>query len=175
MRFLAIVAIACIFVAVSARSIKAMPVVWYGIALAIDAVYAYGIVYGLPPAVLQVLSVVIQRGLFATALFTIVMHCGALPARSVIRNEVGSIRAELSIISCILAFAHCLNYLNSYLATFTENIGVVAGNQLASLFVAIVLFALLLVLGMTSAKALKSRIKAATWKTVQRGSHIFSR
>lgn len=173
MNFVILLIVACAFSAVAAKAIKAVPWLWYGIALALDATYAYGIAYSLPPAVLQVLSVVVQRGTFAAALFVVVMYVGVFSERSWVRRTIGPVRAELSIIACILAFAHALNYLSSYLGVLCTNIGVIGGNQLASLAIAVVLFALLLVLGVTSAKALKRRVKASIWKNVQRSSYAF--
>ena len=173
MSFITIMVIACAFVAVTAKSIKAAPWLWYGIALALDALYAYGIVFSLPPAILQVLSIVVQRCALATALFVIVMYCGAFPEHSAVRRIVGPIRGELSIIACILACAHCLNYLISYVGVVTRNIGVIGSNQLASLAIAFVLLVLLLVLGVTSVKAVRRCMSASAWMRVQRSSYVF--
>ena len=113
MNFVILLIVACAFSAVAAKAIKAVPWLWYGIALALDAAYAYGIAYSLPPAILQVLSIVVQRGTFAAALFVVVMYVGVFSERSWVRRTIGPVRAELSIIACILAFAHALNYLSS--------------------------------------------------------------
>lgn len=173
MSFLIILIIASALVAAAARCIKAVPWVWYAAAIALDMVYAYGIVYTLPPTVLQVLSIVVQRCALATALFVIVMYCGVFSERSAIRRRIGPIRGELSIIACILAGAHCLNYLTSYIGVVARNIEVIGGNQLASLAIALVLMLLLLVLGVTSAKAVRRRMSASSWKRIQRSSYVF--
>ncbi|MBU5405943.1 ferric reductase-like transmembrane domain-containing protein [Paraeggerthella hongkongensis] len=173
MSFLIVLVATCLFVAAAAKSIKTMPWLWYAIALALDIAYAYGIVYSLPPTMLQVLSPVVQRCTLATALFVIVMYCGVFSEHSTVRRTVGPIRAELSIIACILAFAHCLNYLSSYLDVLSSNVEAIDGSQLASLVIAIVLFALLLLLGATSLKVLKRRMSASAWKNVQRSSYVF--
>ena len=47
MNFTVILAATCVFVLVAANSIKAVPWLWYGLACAVDIVYAYGIVYSL--------------------------------------------------------------------------------------------------------------------------------
>lgn len=157
----------------AAPAIKAAPPLWYGLALLVDLVFAYGVVYSLPPAVLQVLSATVQRGVLATALFAVVMYCGVLPEHSTLRKRLVAVRAELSLIACILALAHCVNYLNSYLAVLLGNTGVIQANQFASLAIALVLLALLVVLGATSIKALKSCMNASTWKAIQRSSYVF--
>lgn len=173
MNFLIILTIASALVIAAARCIKVVPWVWYAAALALDMVYAYGIVYTLPPAVLQALSIVVQRCALATALFVIVMYCGVFSERSAIRRRIGPIRGELSIIACILAGAHCLNYLASYIGVVTRNVEVIGGNQLASLAIALVLLLLLLVLGITSAKAVRRHMSACVWKRIQRSSYVF--
>ena len=173
MSFIIILMVTCLFVPVAAKSIRTVPRLWYGLALAIDVLYVYGIVFSLPPMILQVLSAVVQRGMLGTSLFIIVMYCGVFPERSYVRKTVGPIRAELSIIACILVFAHSLNYLNSYLGVLLFGIGAVSINQLASLLIAIVLFALMLVLGATSLKSLRCRIKTGVWKNIQRTSYVF--
>ena len=173
MSFIIVMVASCAFVAVAARSIKALPWLWYVIALGLDIVYAYGIVYDLPPSVLQVLSITVQRGILAMALFVIVMYIGVFPRGSRVTRVLGPIRAELSIIACILASAHCVNYLDSYIGVFLTNIAVIGQNQFVSLVIALVLFAMLIVLGATSFKSIKRHMKAATWKNIQRSSYVF--
>lgn len=173
MSFVIVLIAACAFVALAAKSIRAVPWFWYAIALGLDIVYAYGVVYDLPPAVLQVLSKVVQRGMLATALFIIVMYCGVFPQGSRVTSVVGPIRAELSIIACILALAHCVNYLDSYISVFPTIAAVIGVNQFASLILALVLSALLIVLGGTSLKSVKRHMNAATWKNIQRSSYVF--
>ncbi|MGV8084286.1 MAG: hypothetical protein AB2L09_11735 [Coriobacteriia bacterium] len=173
MSFVVVLAATCAFVAVAAKSIRAVPWLWYAIALGLDIVYAYGIVYELPPAVLQVLSVVVQRGILAMALFVVVMYSGVFPRGSRVTGVLGPIRAELSIIACILALAHCVNYLDSYIGILLTNVAVIGMNQFASLVLALVLFAMLIVLGATSLKSIRRHMKAATWKNIQRSSYVF--
>lgn len=173
MVFALVLAGTCLFVGLAAPSIRRTPGLWYGVALALDFVYAYGMTVGLPPAILQVLTPLIQRGMLATALFVVVMYCGVFPEHSAPRRLIGPIRAELSIMACILAAAHCVNYLSSYLGVFLTNIGVLDGNQLASLLIALALVVLLAMLGVTSIKAIKRHMKATTWKNLQRASYGF--
>ena len=154
MEFLMVLALTCAVVVLANRSIHRSPWLWYGLACALDGLYLVGVAANFPPSVLRVLAPVVQQGMVATALFVIV-------------------RAELSIMACILALAHCLNYLSSYIGVLTAHIEALTANQGASLVVALVLFALLGVLGITSAKAVKRRMRALTWKNVQRASYVF--
>lgn len=173
MSFLIVLAITCAVVAVGGRSIHRTPWLWYGLAIALDILYAVAVPANFPPPALRFLTPVVQQGMVATALFAIVMYCGVFSEHSRVRRIIGPIRAELSIMACILALAHCLNYLSSYLGVLTAHIQALAPNQAASLFVALALFALLAVLGITSAKAIKRRMRAGVWKNVQRASYVF--
>lgn len=173
MSFLIVLAITCAIVAVGGRLIHRAPWLWYGLAIALDVLYAVAVAANFPPAVLRLLAPVVQQGMAATALFVIVMYCGVFSEHSRVRRAIGPIRTELSIMACILALAHCLNYLSSYLGVLTAHIQALAPNQAASLFVALALFALLAVLGITSAKAIKRRMRAGVWKNVQRASYVF--
>lgn len=173
MRLLVSLAAACVFVGLFAKPIKKVPWVFYILAVAFDIVYAYGIVYSLPPLVWQFLSLTIQRGVLATAFLIIVMYCGVFSERSKVRMTLAPIRAELSIIACILAFGHCLNYLNSYIGVLGSNIAIIGANQLASLIIAIVLFALLVVLTVTSFKVVRHAMSPTLWKNIQRSAYVF--
>lgn len=173
MEFLVVLALTCAVVVLANRSIHRSPWLWYGLACALDGLYLVGVAANFPPSVLRVLAPVVQQGMVATALFVIVMYCGVFSEQSPVRRIIGPIRAELSIMACILALAHCLNYLSSYIGVLTAHIEALTANQGASLVVALVLFALLGVLGITSAKAVKRRMRALTWKNVQRASYVF--
>ena len=173
MSFLIVLIATAAVVAVASRSIHRRPWLWYGVAVALDGLYAAGVGLSFPPAVLRVLAPVVQQGMVATSLFVIVMYCGVFAESSPVRRAIGPIRAELSIMACILATAHCLNYLSSDLGALTAHLQALAPNQLASLLVALVLFVLLIVLGATSAKGVKRAMRAAVWKNVQRMSYLF--
>lgn len=173
MSFLVVLIATCLVAVLAARSIHRHPGWWYGAVLALDAVYFYGVFFGFPPTVLQILTPLVQRGMLATALFVVVMYCGVFPENSWVRRTVGPVRAELSIMACLLACAHCVNYLSSYVGVLLTNLGVLDTNQLASLTIALVLLVLLAVLTITSVKAVKRRMASGTWKTVQRAAYVF--
>lgn len=173
MGFLAVTALTCIFAVLAAPSIKKAPLFWYGVAIGVDLLYFFGVSCGFPSPVLQVLSVTVQRGLLATALFIVVMYCGVLPERSSVRERLMGARAELALIASILAAAHCANYLGSYAGVLLTAAGVLSWNQSASLTIALVLLVLLVVLGGTSVKFVRRRMRQDVWKFVQRSSYGF--
>ena len=147
MTFLFILAGTSVLVGLAAPSIRRTPVLWYGVALALDFVYAYGMIVGLPPGVLQLLTPLVQRGMLATSLFVVVMYCGVFPEHSAPRRLIARV---------LLMRANVLS-----------------GNQLASLIIALALAALLVVLGVTSIRAVKRRMRAASWKNLQRLAYGF--
>lgn len=173
MTFLFILVGTSVLVGLAAPSIRRTPVLWYGVALALDFVYAYGMIVGLPPGVLQLLTPLVQRGMLATSLFVVVMYCGVFPEHSAPRRLIAPIRTELSLMACLLAAAHCLNYLSSYVGVLLMRANVLSGNQLASLIIALALAVLLVVLGVTSIRAVKRRMRAASWKNLQRLAYGF--
>lgn len=173
MDLIVMLAVSCAFIAVFSRSIKERALIWYGMALALDFAYAYGVVFSLPPWALHILSLTVQRATLATALFIIVMYCGVLPGQSAPRRRLSSIRGELSVMACILALAHCFNYLDSYVGVLVRDAEAVDALQLASLLLAFVLLVLLVMLGMTSLKRVKRSMPPAKWMAIQRLSYVF--
>lgn len=173
MSFLVVTSLTCAFAVLVAPSIKKAPLLWYGVAIGVDMLYFSGVSCGFPSSVLQVLSVTVQRGLLATALFIVVMYCGVLPERSLVRERLMCARAELALIASILAAAHCANYFGSYASVLLTATGALSWNQSASLMIALVLLVLLVVLGITSVKFVRRRMRPDVWKLVQRGSYGF--
>lgn len=173
MLFPIVLAITIAVVALAHRSIHRRPWLWYALAICLDVLYLTCVALNAPPFALRILAPVVQQGMVATSLFIIVMYCGVFSEQSAVRRAIGPIRTELSLMACVLALAHCLNYLTSYLGALTAHIQALAANQLASLSVALVLLVLLAVLGITSIRYVKRRMRAATWKNVQRASYVF--
>lgn len=173
MRLLVVAVAAVPFAVVFRKAIKKAPVAFYALAIAFDVLFAYGIAFSLPPMLWAVVSIAVQRCTIATVLFAIVMYIGVFPEGSAMRKMLMPIRSELSIIACILAFGHSLNYLNSYVGVLLGNVSVLAINQLLSLVCAIVLFVLLLALFATSFMAIRRHMHALTWKKIQRSAYVF--
>ena len=111
------------------------------------------------------LIILIQRCMVALSLFTIVMFTGVLSKESKLGVRLRSIRSELSIIACILCLGHVCQYLATYLSRAT--VGSLDLQTGASIYIALVLFVLLIILGLTSFNAIKKRMKGSSWKRVQ--------
>lgn len=151
--------------------LKRWPVAFYVVAAAVVVVYlagANGVIGGTwwKPAV-----TLVQRCMVALSLFAVVMFIGVLPKGSKIDMWLRPVRAELSIVACIL----CLGHMCAYLAPYASRAlaGSLHGAMLASFIVALVLFVLLIVLGVTSFNFVKQHMGGRTWKNVQRLAYPF--
>lgn len=144
----------------------------YGMAIAVSIAYFVGYYFGFPREVWLVFFELIQKCMLALALFSIVMFMGVLPRRIKSSSSLLAIRSNLSVIAWILALAHMGVYLANYSAMLLAGANV-RPNVLASFAVAIVLFVLLMVLGVTSFRAVKRRMSTASWRRLQKLAYPF--
>lgn len=155
-------------------AIKKAPVVWYVAAAVLMVLYVAGL-YGwlpLPDPVRNVLFLLLQKGTLATALFVVVMFIGAFPRDSRPRKHLMPIRAELSIIACILVCGHIVAYCLSYVPRVLGT-GVISPFVAIGLAVAAVVTLLLAMLGVTSFNFVKARMSKQAWIKVQKWAYVF--
>ena len=117
------------------------------------------------------LLLLLQRCMVPLALFTVVMFIGAFPKTAKAALWLRPVRAELSIVACILCLGHMCMYLAPY--AMRALAGALSVNALVSFCVALALFALLLLLGVTSFSTVKKHMSAHAWKNVQRLAYVF--
>lgn len=151
--------------------LRRWPAMLYALAVAAVAIYlagAHGLIAGgwWKPTV-----VLVQRCMVALSLFAVVMLIGVLPKGSRADAWLRPVRAELSIVACILCLGHMCAYLGPYAARALS--GSMGASMLASFAVAVVLFALVMVLGITSFGFVKQRMGGRSWKNVQRLAYPF--
>lgn len=147
------------------------PAVFYAIALAVAAFYLMGRSGLAPTFWWKALVVPLQRCMVSLSLFAIVMLIGTLPKESWLDVWLRPVRAELSIVACILCLAHVFAYLSSFAARSLS--GTLKVNVALSLAIAVFLLILLLALCATSFDFAKRRMSAQTWKKVQLCAHPF--
>jgi len=164
-----LIAILCAiaFVGVFAKPIRRFPVLFYGVAVVLDILLLLAYTYSVPFVLWDYLLVYVQRCLFAQALLFIVMFIGVLGDRSPIKARLLPIRGELSIIAAILALGHALTYLSTYFGRVLGNIYAVPTSMALSFLVSSVLLVLLVILTVTSFRAVKKRMDAGSWRRVQ--------
>ena len=124
MDFLFLLIIAAVAVYLLRRPLKAHPSFFYGIAVILDLLYFVGSTFGVPRWLWTPLVDLIQKCELALALFAIVMFIGCLGKEQALYRQMKPIRAELSIVACILCFGHMAVYLDSYLPRLLGNASV---------------------------------------------------
>ena len=172
MNFLLTFPTTCAAVYLLRKPIKRWPVVFYLCAIALDTLYLASGFIVLPRWLWGILVELVQRCELALALFAIVMLIGCLDSTSRLHRRLSPIRGELSIIAWILAMSHVTVYAVSYLPRLlsTNNLD---ENIVVSMAVALILLALLTVLGITSLNVVKRIMTATTWNRAQRLSYVF--
>lgn len=171
MQFLIVFAVTVVLTLALREPLRRWPVAFYALAVAVVAVYFAGAYGMLPGTWWKPLITLVQRCMVALSLFAVVMFVGALPKGSRLDSWLRPVRAEISIVACFL----CLGHMCAYLAPFASRAlaGSLAGTTLASFVVALVLFVLLIVLGITSFNFVKRRMSGRMWKNVQRLAYPF--
>lgn len=152
--------------------IRRYPVVFYGLAIAVCVLFFMSEFLSMPRSAWLVFLMLIQKCMLPLALFVVVMYIGAFPPHSKFNQWLKPIRAELSIIACILALGHMVVYLGSYLPRIMAG-GPFSANVMGSFVLALILFVLLLILGVTSFHSVKERMHADTWKKIQKSAYVF--
>ena len=82
------------------------PVAFYALAVVADVAYIAGIEGLLPRAVASPLTLLMGKCMLSLALFVVVMYIGVFAKGSRVHQWLKPVRAELSILACILACGH---------------------------------------------------------------------
>ena len=165
---LATIAIACLL----RTPIMKAPMVFYVLSVVLVLVYFALPALGASRAVNHAFFWSIQKCLVPLALFIVVMYIGVFPRDSVVSKWLRPIRAELSIIAWIFTVGHVVKYLQNYLTPIFSGVAL-DWNVLLGIIVAIILFILLIVLGVTSFQFVKKRMSREAWKKVQWWAYPF--
>lgn len=152
--------------------IRRFPVVFYVLAAVAVVMQLASSALGLPKSVDLVLLLLVKRCYVAMALFAVVMFVGVLPRDGRASGWLRPIRAQISIVACIL----CAGHICGYVASFVPRVltGALANPFVAvGLAAAVVLTVLLVVLGVTSTQRVKRAMGPARWRRVQRFAYLF--
>lgn len=151
-------------------ALKKRPSVFYALAIVLTVLFVGATIAGANLARVRFLTVIFQKGYLASLLLGAVMFTGCLDEGTWLRRKLQPNRGHLSILSFIFILGHLAMYLPAYL----PRLGVyfsARGTIAASLVVAMVLTVLFAVLTLTSAKAVRARMGARSWKALQRTSY----
>ncbi len=114
-----------------------------------------------------------QRGAFSTATFIIVMFLGTITKHNAHTIKLLKIRGELSIIGCILAFAHNIIFGVVYFPALIWNRQALNGTKLVAVFLTIILLVLMIPLFLTSFQCIRRKMRPKSWKRLQRLAYPF--
>lgn len=154
------------------KLLRKNPIVFYAVALLISAA---GIYFTWNPSSLEIVRTVayaVQKGHLGFSLFALVMFIGVLNQESKIRRMLTPIRAHLSIMGSIFIVGHFIPYLRSYLGML-ETLLSLRVTILFSIVIAMILLVLLMLLTITSFDAVKRRVDARNWKSIQKLAYFF--
>lgn len=171
MTFVLVLAVTVAAVFVLRTPLKKCPGAFYALATACVVLFFAGDALGFPRAVSNAFFILIHKCTLALALFVVVMFIGTFSKASRIRRWLQPVRAELSIVACILSVGHMVVYLVSYAARLIS--GVVGPSVAAALSIALLLGVLLAVLGVTSLRVANRRMAKSAWKHVQMLAYPF--
>ncbi len=116
---------------------------------------------------------VFARGALAGAIFVLVMCTGALPNGSAAMKMFMPVRANLSIIACILTLGHNIAYGKTYFtALFLEPSRLSTPTLLAAIC-SLIMIIIMLPLFITSFRPVRKMMVAKNWKRLQRWAYLF--
>jgi len=165
-------AVAIAFSAICARPLQRVPWLFYLLSLLVCGAGIYLTYNPLPYELVRSAVFAVQKGQLGFSFFVVVMFIGVFGHDSAIRRYLNPVRAELSIMAAFLMISHFVPYLINYLS-LTAHLASLRPGIAASLMIALALLVLLALLTVTSFNAVKKRMEAHTWKTVQRLAYVF--
>ena len=116
---------------------------------------------------------ILIKSTFATALFVIVMYTGAFKKGGKLIKFLMPIRAQLSIMACILTLAHNISFGRYYfIALFTAPETLALNSKIAAC-ISLVLIAIMIPLFITSFPSVRKSMKPKSWKKLQRLAYLF--
>ncbi|MPQ43336.1 ferric reductase-like transmembrane domain-containing protein [Clostridium tarantellae] len=114
-----------------------------------------------------------KRGTIALALFTIVMYTGALNKKWKITKILFSIRAQLSIIACILTLGHNILYGTKWFVKLFFDFNSLSGLKLVATIISLILIMIMIPLMVTSFPSVRKKMKFKVWKRIQKLAYVF--
>ena len=132
-----------------------------------------GIIWTLPPWFTTTILPILIKSTFATSIFVIVMYTGAFKNGSKFIKFLMPIRGELSIIASILTLAHNISFGRNHFVNLFTAPETMSSNLKAAAGVSIILIAIMIPLFITSFPMIRKKMKAKTWKSLQRTAYLF--
>ena len=117
-----------------------------------------------------------HRGILAAALWCVVAYIGALPNGSALMKRLMPARGELSIFAAVITLSHAVTWSVTYVQRLTKLSA--AGKAptadfITSCILCLLLMCIMLPLTVLSFKAVRKKMQAKKWKSVQRFAYLF--
>ena len=116
---------------------------------------------------------IFSRGIFATASFMIVMFLGTITKHNDFSKKLMAIRGEMSIMASLLVFSHNIIFGLRYFPILFTNPSSMPQRQLIASIITIFLLLMLIPLFVTSFKTIRRKMKAKSWKNLQKMAYPF--
>lgn len=170
MLFLLSLLFAAAFSALCGKALRRQPSPFYLTAAVLSigtAVLANMRIPEIPAFVQQNVIALFTKGILAAAFWAVVMWTGALPNGSALMKRLMPQRGQLSIFAAILTLGHVVGLGISVLPRWLKKADV------PNLTVCIALLLIMLPLTVISVQKIRRKMKARTWKSVQRWAYLF--
>ncbi len=172
MLFVTALILALLFAFFLKNAIKKHSVIFYAAAAVVSVA---GILVNVRnmPAIVQNIAGLFTRGVFATALWCIIMWIGALKNGSKLIKALMPIRGELSIIAAILTLGHNIGYGKTYFVRmFTAPLSM-RPTHLAAGTLSLIMLVIMIPLTILSVPSVRKKMSAKRWKKIQRMAYLF--
>lgn len=132
-----------------------------------------GVILNAPSWLKDYVLPVFTKSSLATSIFVVVMYTGAFKNGSKAIKFLMPIRAQLSIIGCILALAHNIVYGKTHFVKLFTNPSSMSTNMIIAAIISIVLIVIMLPLMVTSFSKVRKKMKPKSWKKLQQLAYVF--
>ncbi|WP_176754421.1 MULTISPECIES: FMN-binding protein [unclassified Pseudobutyrivibrio] len=116
---------------------------------------------------------IVAGGGLTGALFVIVMYAGAFPNRSLGAKTFIPLRGPLSIIASINGLGHSIAYGLSYYKKAMNGFSELSTSLIIFIVLSTIMTLIMLPLFITSFVSVRRKMKAVTWKKLQRTAYVF--
>ncbi len=132
-----------------------------------------GIISNAPSWLKDYILPIFTKSSLATSVFVVVMYTGAFKNGSKPIKFLMPIRAQLSIIGCILALSHNIIYGKTHFVKLFTNPSSMATNMVIAAIISIILILIMLPLMVTSFPKVRKKMKPKSWKKLQQLAYVF--
>lgn len=109
-------------------------------------------------------------GILAESLFAVVAYTGCLPRNWKLTHRLKSIRAELSVMGCIISIGEVLYFAPQFIRFINGDLSL--GREIATV-ATIIQVVLMIPLMLTSFYCVRANMKPRTWKRLQSTAYLF--